>query len=80
MEEINLKNKELMKPGDVRLLVDDLRKDIENQSGWEEDWHIREDNIIWEVIVEIANGNERAQELAEEVYKTMELDFERYYT
>ncbi|MFE2774586.1 hypothetical protein [Aerococcus urinaeequi] len=69
-----------MDPKDINRLVNGLKKDIENGVGWEEEWHIREDNIIWEVIVEIANGNERAQELAKEVYKTMELNFERYYT
>lgn len=69
-----------MGPKDINRLVNGLKKDIENGVGWEEDWHIREDNIIWGVILEIANGNKQAQELAKEALKTIELDFERYYS
>lgn len=69
-----------MAPNEVKMKVDKLKSDIENKIGSEEDWHVREDNIIWEVIVKIANGNKRAQELAKEALKTIELDFERYYS
>lgn len=72
--------KTFMQPDDVRLLVDDLRKDIENQIGWEEDWHIREDNIIWEVIREISKGNPNAKGLADEAMEANKLKFEKYFT
>lgn len=69
-----------MSPEEVKKLINELKIDIENNVGWEEDWHAREDNIIWKVICDVANGNPKAKELAEEVKKTIELDFERFYT
>ena len=64
------------------MTVEDVKKRVEkiwNEFDDDEAAHIDEDKLYTDVLIEIANGNPYAKELAREAIKVVDMDFCRWY-